>query len=81
MTIIDTYDNMTFTLIMVFLFIFLFSIITLIMFNIKSRKLQNTSLYNNNPNKPNNPNGTNSTPTLQCTPRQTLVGNVVQMTC
>jgi hypothetical protein len=79
MTIIDTYDNMTFTLIMVFLFIFLFSIITLIMFNIKSRKLQNPYLYNKN-NK-NNLNSSSSVPTLQCTPRQTLVGNVIQMTC
>ena len=79
MTIIDTYDNMTFTLTIVFLFIFLFSIITLIMFNIKSRKLQNPFLYSNNTS--NNPNNSNSTPTLQCTPRQTLVGNVVQITC
>ena len=78
MTIIDTYDNMTFTLTIVFLFIFLFSIIILIMFNIKSRKLQNPSLYSNNTS--NNQNNS-SAPTLQCTPRQTLVGNVVQITC
>jgi len=80
MTIIDTYDNFTFTLMIVFLFIFLLSFIVLIMFNIKNSKKSNngsngsnlgqSSLYNNS-----------SSPTLQCTPRQTLVGNVVQITC
>ena len=81
MTILDTYDNFTFTLIIVFLFIFLLSFIVLIMFNINnsnnrsnnrsnSSNLGQSSLYNNS-----------SSPTLQCTPRQTLVGNVVQITC
>ena len=80
MTIIDTYDNFTFTLMLVFLFICLFSIITLIMFNIKSRTLNNPHYYNNQNNSNSNSNSTSS-PTLQCTPRQTLVGNVVQITC
>jgi len=80
MTIIDTYDNFTFTLMIVFLFIFLLSFIVLIMFNINNSNNSNngsngsnlgqSSLYNNS-----------SSPTLQCTPRQTLVGNVVQITC
>ena len=77
MTIVDTYDNFIFILMIVFLFICFLSIITLIMFNIKSRNLQNPSLYSNK----NTNQSSNSIPTLQCTPRQTLVGNVVQITC
>ena len=79
MTIVDTYDNFIFILMIVFLFICFLSIITLIMFNIKSRNLQNPSLYSNKYKNTNQ--NSNSIPTLQCTPRQTLVGNVVQLTC
>ena len=79
MTIVDTYDNFIFILMIVFLFICFLSIITLIMYNIKSRNLQNPSLYSNKYKNTNQ--NSNSIPTLQCTPRQTLVGNVVQLTC
>ena len=57
------------------------------MFNIKSRKLQNQNFYNNanannqNQNQNRSSISSNTVPTLQCTPRQTLVGNVVQITC
>ena len=89
MTIVDTYDNFTFTLMIVFLFICLFSIITLIMFNIKSRKLKNPKLYTSGSSSGGDSSSGgsssgisgNSVPTLQCTPRQTLVGNLIQTTC
>ena len=77
MTIVDTYDNLTFSLLIVFLFICLFSIITLIMFNIKARKKENPHFYD----KQNQNIKKNVKPTLQCTPMSTLVGNGVQMTC
>ena len=75
MSIIDTYDNLNFTFIIVFLFIFLFSFISIIMLNIKSRNIQNPQTTSNQNNKSNTP------PILQCVPRPTLIGNVMQMTC
>jgi hypothetical protein len=81
MTIVDTYDNLTFTLLIVFLFICLFSIIVLIMFNIKARKKENPHYYDRKKKEQKHIEKNNSLPTLKCIPSQTLVGNVVQMTC
>jgi len=75
MSILDTYDDFNFTIILLFLYIFLFAFMVIIINNRKKR-LMYEQQFESKTIKGNN------TQNQECIPRPTLIGSTIQMsTC
>jgi len=76
MSILDTYDDFNFTIILLFLYIFLIAFIVMIINN-RKKKLMYEQQFESKLN-----NGTDTIQKQECIPHPTLIGSTIQMsTC
>jgi len=80
MSILDTYDDFNFTIILLFLYIFLIAFIVMIINNRKKRIINEPQFESKTNNGNENENDTIQK--QECIPRPTLIGSTIQMsTC
>jgi hypothetical protein len=78
MSILDTYDDFNFTIILLFLYIFLFAFMVIIINNRKNRIMYEQQFES----KTVKGNRSNNTQKKDCIPSPTLIGSIMQMsTC